>query len=688
MGNGNIKISADIKLKFALNSIPINNKEIIEAVKLGALLEIDNDLNHPPTPILNKLLANTENITPQILTIVQYIINKGAETDKQNIDFPTPIVSAIQKGSFKLVELLFDENSGIDLCSNLNSSLINLAINNGNIDIVKLLIQKGALANTIDGNLFISPLEQAASSNEEIFNLILENTDIQFINYKTLNAAALAGNLNYYKQILNKINEAQILNVDNVNIMASAIKSGNEDFVQYLLEEDFHIVETEHSNSILGLAIKSNLSLKLIKKLQNFGAKINPDSDQIYSTPLMTAIENDNNEIIEYLLENNANVNSTNPKLIGTPLTSAILQKNLPLIKILIEEFNANINYTNEDYSILSVAVASGNIDIVKYLLSQNVELKWESESSNLIFQAITSKNIEMLEFVLKNDDLPPAPQSSQEYLEFVCSTIAKPLDQDIFIKLLLENGATVHTVDYQKRALIDRSEADSRHELVEILTQYGEVINLNNQNPPLWINEYKNIIIFFPQIFSLIFSNVSNYNPNLFKHFFYTELEKTKFINDLRNDIEDYIKSYTIEVKKAQIDAKILAIGWEISETQNHINESQERINDLSSKSYYDITFEKEKKLIFKQIENLTKSQDYKENVIIKNELLNLKDKLTNLKVLFKKNSEQEIDLLREKKNRLRKKMNVLNIIYIHLNRREKKSIAYQTQHLRKLKK
>jgi ankyrin repeat protein len=92
--------------------------------------------------------------------------------------------------------------------------------------------------------------------------------------------------------------------------------------------------------------------------------------------PLLGAIQSGNIKLISYLLEKGSNVNTRN--LSGaTPLSIAVSTGRLDLVKLLVKnkaKFSRGGDPRNESFSILTVALSTGKMEIFNYLLSQGAD--------------------------------------------------------------------------------------------------------------------------------------------------------------------------------------------------------------------------------------------------------------------------------------------------------------------------
>lgn len=104
--------------------------------------------------------------------------------------------------------------------------------------------------------------------------------------------------------------------------------------------------------------------MDIIKYLIKHGANVNGDKKQI-PPPLILAIDNNNEELFDLLIENNADVNITFDD--WSALHNAAERGSEKFTKILIEK-GANPEYEAKGYTALEHAKKEGQFNIVVYL--------------------------------------------------------------------------------------------------------------------------------------------------------------------------------------------------------------------------------------------------------------------------------------------------------------------------------
>jgi ankyrin repeat protein len=226
-----------------------------------------------------------------------------------------------------------------------NSILYYMITNNYPLELIKLLIEKGADVNFITtyGNKSLLCLAIEESNNELGKLLIEKGADVN-----------------------------SITTYGNKSLLYLAIEKSNNELGKLLIEKgaDVNFITTYFDKSLLYLAIeKSNNELG--KLLIEKGADVNFIKKNTYGDEslLYLAIEKSNNELGKLLIEKGADVNFIKKNTYGDKslLYLAIEKSNNELGKLLIEK-GADVNFTSNGGSLLKMAQKKENLGIIELL--------------------------------------------------------------------------------------------------------------------------------------------------------------------------------------------------------------------------------------------------------------------------------------------------------------------------------
>ena len=200
-------------------------------------------------------------------------------------------------------------------------------------------------------------------------------------NYATLYEAARAGDLQ-------KVNEFIAMGAD-VNMreeftgrapLFAALKSKKPEVVKALLDAgaNVHSKGTMYSDSPIGYALGLD-NPAILKLLMERGVNVNEKDSSgttLFAIALMEACNSGHTSTVAMLLDHGADVNMEMGEIDAmsmSPLGGAILSKNNKLSRLLLERganANGKINMGNGKFSLLALATAMNQTEVVKLLLA------------------------------------------------------------------------------------------------------------------------------------------------------------------------------------------------------------------------------------------------------------------------------------------------------------------------------
>ena len=215
-------------------------------------------------------------------SIVQLLLNHGAEVNLRNETGFSPFDSACSNGHESIVQLLLNNGAEVNLCNETGYSPLNSASVNGHESTVQLLLNNGAEVNLCNEK-GCSPLCSAClNGHESIVQLLLNNgAEVNLfgeIECSPLFSACFKGHESIVQRLLNNDAEINLCNVEGCSPLYVACLNGHESTVQLLLSN---------------------------------GAEVNLCSKKGIS-PLYSACFNGHKSIIQLLLNNGAEVNLCN----------------------------------------------------------------------------------------------------------------------------------------------------------------------------------------------------------------------------------------------------------------------------------------------------------------------------------------------------------------------------------------
>ena len=246
--------------------------------------------------------------------IIKILVDHGADVDIANEDFDkdSPIHSAVFANKKEVVNILIKCGADINKENRRKITPLQIAVQNRNEDIVKLLIQNGAKIDPrMESGCYQAPLHQAVEDNEKsIVELLLKNG----------------------------------ANIEVRDIIGK--------------------------RSPLHYAADNNLT-SILKLLLENGADTEAE-DRIFLTPIIVAIYRDHKEAVEILLEYGAKTDHLIEDQI-TPIHLAIVYKRKSILQMLL---NTNPNLRRQRFvSIMQFAASNCDLEIIRKLIECGVEI-------------------------------------------------------------------------------------------------------------------------------------------------------------------------------------------------------------------------------------------------------------------------------------------------------------------------
>jgi ankyrin repeat protein len=318
--------------------------------------------NHNETSLISSILNGN-------LEIVKYLVENGANViDKDEKETNLMWACSIKTNSFEIVKYLMEKISEeldheelvkyVNSENSLRDTSLMWACSNGNLEVIKYLVEKGANVNH-ENNYGETSLTRASVGNLEVVKYLVEN-----------GAADLTNNLN--KSLL------------------KASQHGNLEVVEYLVEKgaDINYKDKYGKTSLLYASQNGYLEVVeyLIKKCppEKLVKFVNHKDNAGYSSLILASIEGRLREV-KYLVENGANVNESevNKK---TSLIWASEYDHLDVVKYLVEEGEADVNAadnTGNTSLLIAPLNEEGDSKTFEYLLTvpnikiQDVLVEW-----------------------------------------------------------------------------------------------------------------------------------------------------------------------------------------------------------------------------------------------------------------------------------------------------------------------
>jgi ankyrin repeat protein len=451
---------------------------ILVVVLLPAFSFADSRMPPPDYPLLE---AVKKNDVQTVRTILGASAGKY-EINQRGVTGDLPLATAARNGNLEIVQLLVEHGAVVDIGKERGdrTPLIEAA-GQGHVEVVKFLIAKGAdvnfrgkgltplLAVSAGGRILLGPVGDKAKT----IRVLLENgadVNVQDESWmKTgstpLMYAVMQGDAALVQALLTKGARLDLKNKDGNTALSLAKKDGLE-YITQLLEKPASVGSSQPpdpSTHPLFKAIKED-RLDHIKDLVAKGADVNLRTTT-GSTPLMYAADGNKLEIVRFLLAYGADVNAKNGTN-NTALIYASIKGHVGIVHELLEKkADANVkNIARGDALIYAVVDKKANVvgALLKHGASVNNRY---NDGKTALIMAVSDGSLDIVKLLIARK----ADVNAVDKDEMTALMIACEKGNADMIAALLKAGADVNKKSkYGDTAL---SKAISAHQVRTVQT-------------------------------------------------------------------------------------------------------------------------------------------------------------------------------------------------------------------------
>jgi len=337
---------------------------------------------------------------------------------------------------------------------------LHYAIINGSKEIVDLLLKSGADINAKDKRSLTPLFVASVFGNEDIMKLLLENNadpnarDNEKetpIFYAIFRSTKLKNAKEVVKILLRYGADVNAVNKNGRTLLHLAVSYADLDLIKLLVENGANInTKDNNGRTVLYDAInrvkKENEDKikEIIKYLLEKGA--NPNETIRLKLPLNTLLKERIIGMLSYDAYKARGVkDEDNIVFVRSPLSTAIEMKNLELVKLLVEH-GADVNPKFPNPNPLSEAAAAGSKEIILYLLEKGADVnRIDDMGFAPVHNAVLKKvNSEILTLLLEHGANPDIKDPNGETPLFYAVRNRDPEK----VKVLLDHGARLNVTN------------------------------------------------------------------------------------------------------------------------------------------------------------------------------------------------------------------------------------------------
>ena len=545
------------------------NEEPKEAFRIWGEFPLFNAIEHGDPEIV-RLLVNTgaevnaaagfggntalhEAVAQGNSEIVQVLVNAGADIGSEGFMGRTPLTLAAEEGATEIMQILLGSGPDTDTAADgedkeaastpsIGSEALYTAIEKGDVEMVRLLVEAGADVNAAEGFGGNTPLHEAVKKDDvEIVKiLVAAGADVHaegFFDRTPLTLATEEGATEIMQILLGpgqdtdtsadgEDKEAASAPSIGSEALYTAIEKGDVEMVRLLVEAgaDVNAAEGFGGNTPLHEAVEQG-DVEIVKILVAAGADVHaegyfdrtpltlateegateilqillgsgPDTDtsaggedkEAASTPsigseaLYTAIEKGDVEMVRLLVEAGADINAAEGFGGNTPLHEAVEQGDAEIVKILVAA-GADVHAEGYfDRTPLTLAAEEGATEILQILLGSDADTSTDGEDkeaastpsvgSEALYTAIEKGDVDMVRLLVEAGADVNAAEGFGGNTPL--HEAVKKGDVEI-VKLLVAAGADVEAKGYFDRTPLSLAAEEGATEIMRILLGLGE---------------------------------------------------------------------------------------------------------------------------------------------------------------------------------------------------------------------
>ena len=208
--------------------------------------------------------------------IVKLLLENKADVNQQNINGWSALMLACREGHLKIVEMLVEYGTNIDLHNDKGWSALMVACENSQLQIVELLLKERAILKLkkedMDNDMGFSLKIASQQGNFEVVKLLIdEGADVNFQNAKgwsSLMIASKEGHLEVVKLLLENSAKVNLQNDKGWSALMTACEMGHITVVKLLLENGAN-VDIQSSKGVSARSLGMINQRKFIKYINS-----------------------------------------------------------------------------------------------------------------------------------------------------------------------------------------------------------------------------------------------------------------------------------------------------------------------------------------------------------------------------------------------------------------------------------
>jgi len=386
------------------------------------------------------------------------------------------LLSGAEEGNVEVVKLLLNKGANVDVKDNDGRTPLLWAAENRHEAVVRLLLDKGASVDAKDNNSRTPLLWAAENGYEAIMRLLLDkgaNIDAKDNNGRTpLLWADRNGHEAIMRLLLDKGANIDAKDNNGWTPLLWAFQNGHEAIVRLLLDKGANVDAKDNDGRTPLLWAAEDRHEAVVRLLLDKGASVDA-KDNNDRTPLLWAAKNKHEAIVRLLLDKGASVDAKDNNG-QTPLLWAAENRHEAVVRLLLNK-GADVGAKDEwdDRTPLSYAAENGHEAIVRLLLDKGAsfDAKDEQQTRTLLSYAAENGHETIVRLLLDKG----ASVDGEEWQTRTPLSYAAENGHETIVRLLLDKGASVNRKEkWQTRTPLVWAFRNGHEAIVRLLVGKG----------------------------------------------------------------------------------------------------------------------------------------------------------------------------------------------------------------------
>ena len=412
----------------------------------------------------------------------------------------TLLYLAAELGSLELVRYLLTDRGGNCDFQNVNTKFLaakhplHIAMRKNRTDVVSFMIESGKCdLSAVDSYTGENALTEAASTGnltliKQIYSKGYVDIDSRNKRKQTAYLIAASNDLNAVKYLAKEGADLEARDSIDASALYYAVLYGKTDIVEYLIDIGTDIYAKRGRKPVFHTAISQNRT-EIVKLILNSGYKVDfIDASLGYAAAaaLHVAAVKNNVHVAKILVEEYRATVDIVPS-IGygqTPFMVASNEDQYEMMEYLLTK-GANINHqTRTGTTALCAAAIYNDVEMVKYLLERgadaNIRRNQLGETCLQTLAAFTRNSIEMLDLLVERGNMDVNARNNQGGTPFHSAGASGNVE---LVEYLLKNGVDIDDADYSNSTILHYAVRGRQNEVIERLVRRGANVEKKNND-------------------------------------------------------------------------------------------------------------------------------------------------------------------------------------------------------------